>query len=264
MPAFYAHYRFGRDVLCAAPPQLRALCEKNRSLFDTGLHGPDLFFFYRPAIPNRVNKIGYNAHHFSGRAFLHRGRRVVCAARDREASMAYLCGLMCHFALDSTCHPCVHESMEKFGVSHAAVETALDRTLLLLDGFDPARFDPVAHLDTSRRAAAIIAPFYPPALTATVEKSLQSMIFYGRFLFNQNRALRAVTDKALYITFHHNAIFDMMMTPCDNPRCADSSKSLLELYDEALKAAQVLLEETLLYVDTGRGGSALFDKTFEG
>ena len=32
MPAFYAHYRFGKDVLTALPEPLRKICTANRSL----------------------------------------------------------------------------------------------------------------------------------------------------------------------------------------------------------------------------------------
>ena len=64
MPAFYAHYRFGCEALEiaaleSAPSAIQTLCRENRALFDIGLHGPDLFFFYRPILPNRVNRIGH-------------------------------------------------------------------------------------------------------------------------------------------------------------------------------------------------------------
>lgn len=33
-----------------------------RSLFDIGLHGPDLLFYYRPLFSNPVNRIGFSIH----------------------------------------------------------------------------------------------------------------------------------------------------------------------------------------------------------
>ena len=47
MPAFYAHYRFGCDVLKQLPEDIRSICTAHRGLFDIGLHGPDIYFFYR-------------------------------------------------------------------------------------------------------------------------------------------------------------------------------------------------------------------------
>ena len=51
MPAFYAHYRFGCDVLNQLPEDIRSICTAHRGLFDIGLHGPDIYFFYRPVLP---------------------------------------------------------------------------------------------------------------------------------------------------------------------------------------------------------------------
>ena len=198
MPAFYAHYRFGCAALDRAQPAVQSLCLENRALYDIGLHGPDLFFFYRPVLPNKVNRLGHEAHHRSGREFLARGKKVLAAAKDRRAARAYLYGLLCHFALDTLCHPYVAQAMAALNVTHAAVETSFDRALLTRDNIDPLTFDPCGHFETTRRNAAVIAPFYPPAVTDTVEKSLNSMVFYGRVLYSSSRAFRAVLDKGLY------------------------------------------------------------------
>lgn len=264
MPAFYAHYRFGRDVLKNAPPAVKAICEENLPLFDIAVNGPDLFFFYRPVLPNSVNRIGHEAHHRSGREFLVRGKKVLAAAKDKRAAHAYLYGLLCHFALDSVCHPYVAEAMASYDLSHAAVETAFDRMLLTTDGVDPLTFDPCGHFEVTRRNAAIIAPFYPPAVTDMVEKSLKSMVFYGRVLYNQNKALRAVIDKGLYVTLHHDAIAGMLMTPKRDERCVHSDGRLLELYGEALSLAQLLLQQADEYIENGTPAGEAFDRTFEG
>ena len=47
MPSTYAHRRFGVNVLEHLPDELRAQLEQNRELYDIGLHGPDLLFYYR-------------------------------------------------------------------------------------------------------------------------------------------------------------------------------------------------------------------------
>lgn len=146
MPAFYAHYRFGCDVLKQLPEDIRSICTAHRGLFDIGLHGPDIYFFYRPVLPNKVNRIGYAAHKRSGRYFLQRAQKVIASAHDKDAARAYFYGLLCHFTLDSICHPYIHTAMKEFNVTHAATETAFDRALLLKDGKDPQHFDPCGHL----------------------------------------------------------------------------------------------------------------------
>lgn len=48
MPANYAHYRFGRDVLKRLPELAFLHSGHCRQAFLTGLHGPDLLFFHNP------------------------------------------------------------------------------------------------------------------------------------------------------------------------------------------------------------------------
>ena len=47
MPATYTHAVFGQKVLMALDPALRERIEKHRDLYDIGLHGPDILFFYQ-------------------------------------------------------------------------------------------------------------------------------------------------------------------------------------------------------------------------
>ena len=52
MPTTYAHYKFGKEVLSALPRPLQNSIEAHRELFDIGLHGPDILFYYN-ALKNR-------------------------------------------------------------------------------------------------------------------------------------------------------------------------------------------------------------------
>ena len=107
MPSTYAHRRFGADVLQQLPTALQDQIGKNRALFDVGLHGPDLLFYYHAAKSNPVSALGNAMHEQPGRVFFERARGVVRQAKDRDAALAYALGFVCHFALDSTCHPYV-------------------------------------------------------------------------------------------------------------------------------------------------------------
>ena len=107
MPSTYAHRRFGTNVLEHLPDELRAQLEQNRELYDIGLHGPDLLFYYHAAKSNPVGALGNAMHEEPGRVFFDRARRVVHCETDRDAALAYALGFVCHFALDSTCHPYV-------------------------------------------------------------------------------------------------------------------------------------------------------------
>ena len=58
MPTTYAHYKFGKEVISALPRPLRSTVENHRELFDIGLHGPDILFYYHPMKRNTA-KYGY-------------------------------------------------------------------------------------------------------------------------------------------------------------------------------------------------------------
>lgn len=63
MPAAYAHYTFGKKVLANIEnPDIRRIITEHRALFDIGLHGPDILFFYRPLKSNPVSKAGHLMH----------------------------------------------------------------------------------------------------------------------------------------------------------------------------------------------------------
>ena len=123
MPSTYAHRRFGADVLALLPDGLRATPEQHRELYDIGLHGPDLMFYYKALQTNPVNRLGNAMHEEKGEVFFTRARTVVENATDKSAALAYALGFVCHFALDSTCHPYVEAYVRESGVGHCEIET---------------------------------------------------------------------------------------------------------------------------------------------
>ncbi len=62
MPSTYAHYCFGKAVLSKLSENLQRIVFSSRALYDIGLHGPDLLFYYHPLTANRINAIGYGMH----------------------------------------------------------------------------------------------------------------------------------------------------------------------------------------------------------
>ena len=122
MPSTYAHRRFGADVLALLPDGLRATLEQHRELYDIGLHGPDLMFYYKALQSNPVNRLGNAMHEQKGEVFFTRARTVVENATDKSAALAYVLGFVCHFALDSTCHPYVEAYVRESGVGHCEID----------------------------------------------------------------------------------------------------------------------------------------------
>ena len=53
------------------PDGLRATLEQHRELYDIGLHGPDLMFYYKALQSNPVNRLGNTMHEQKGEVFFH-------------------------------------------------------------------------------------------------------------------------------------------------------------------------------------------------
>ena len=56
MPSTYAHYRIGQEVYGKLEGEPKKIIEKYKELYDIGLHGPDILFYYKPLYEHPVNK----------------------------------------------------------------------------------------------------------------------------------------------------------------------------------------------------------------
>ena len=81
MPANYAHYRFGRDVLKRLPELAFLHSGHCRQAFLTGLHGPDLLFFHNPLKRDAICQLGYAMHRQPARVFFEQ----MCIRDSRSA-----------------------------------------------------------------------------------------------------------------------------------------------------------------------------------
>ena len=160
MPSTYAHRRFGANVLEHLPTEIQNQITPYRELYDMGLHGPDLLFYYHAASSNKVGQLGNAMHEEPGEVFFAPAREVIRKTEDRGAALAYVLGYICHFALDSTCHPYVEQYVRSSGVSHCEIETEFDNMLMRRDGYDPLHFFTASHIHPSMERAKVVAPFY--------------------------------------------------------------------------------------------------------
>ena len=118
MPAIYAHDRFGAKVSELVNGQLKDTIHAHYTQFQIGLQGPDIFFFYRPWSKNKVNQYGTHLHGISAYPFFKHALLVVRKKGRGSKEYAYLMGFICHFILDSECHPYVEKMIGETGVQH--------------------------------------------------------------------------------------------------------------------------------------------------
>jgi len=110
MPDIMSHIFMGYDVLNALPEKnnFKISAAKHEGLFNDGLQGPDPFL-YREIFPwNRssISDIGNRMHKEKTGAFLLgllNDLRISENCNDMKS--ACICGLICHYSLDTICHP---------------------------------------------------------------------------------------------------------------------------------------------------------------
>lgn len=241
MPASYTHYRFGRDVLALLPENRRETAMAHRELFDIGLHGPDIFFYYHPLWDNPVSRVGYAMHEETGAAVFRRFAAIWERQNRDPAATAYVLGFLCHFALDSGCHGYVEE-MASIGVSHTLLEMELDRSYLVADGLDPIHQDLTAHIHPSAANARVIARFFPQLTERQVERALKEMIQSHHLLMASSRPKRLLLERGIALAGKTDSVGGMVMSEAPSRACKSMVDRLHTLYDQALPVAAAMLE----------------------
>ena len=75
-----------------------------------------------------------------------------CRETGARPLTAYLTGFACHYILDSCCHPFVYRYQKESELSHAEIETELDRYFMERDGEDPFTYHPASAISPSEEA----------------------------------------------------------------------------------------------------------------
>ena len=247
MPSTYAHTRFGARVLQRLPQDVQRVMQAHRALYDIGLQGPDVLFHHKALSKNPVNELGRAMHKWSGKRFF---GMMMDKAQD-DAAKAYLCGVMCHFALDSVCHGTINAMAARAQVHHFDVETELERTLMLQDGFDPMRLHPTRHFAPNADLARVMAAFYGITQREATD-SAKGMKRNIDLLVPRNALWRGVVG-GLLKAVHADAFYRLMI-----PKTAPEK---LPVEMPELVALNVQAEETALRLITAfYDGSLLQDE----
>ncbi|MCD8037465.1 MAG: zinc dependent phospholipase C family protein [Clostridiales bacterium] len=260
MPAFYAHHSFGERVFAHLEGELKNTIDNNRPLFDIGLQGPDLFFFYKPYSTNAVNKYGNALHGQSVKPFMEKASEIIQEKGRNSAEYAYLLGFVCHFILDSECHPYIDKMIGKTGVSHIEIEEEFEKHMLRLDGRDPLGY-PVWRLVPDKSAAKSIVPFFEVTVT-DVEKSLAWLRLVKRLFTAPSPIKQAVLNSAMKAVGQYDKYMGLMNQIKDNPACAEVNAALEKRLYSAVDVAAAMIESLDESIRTGGEVNERLDRTF--
>lgn len=265
MPAFYAHERFGRLVLQQLGGVPAEAAKHYASYFRIGLQGPDFLFYYKPwRLGNRVAAYGIRLHEQSARPFFVHAQQVAGAAGRGSAAYAYLLGFVCHYVLDSRCHPYVNAAMQVTGAGHLEIEEEFDKALLRKDGEDPLRWPIADYIPADAETAAKVSLFYPDVTEAEVRQALVDFKKVKRFLTAPGALHQALINTAMRLSGKFHEYKGLMMQRRDNVRCAKSNEELYRLMMDAIPAAVEDVDALDLCIQLGRAPGLAFSKTFEG
>lgn len=262
MPTTYTHDRFGREVYFRLPRDLKDLIKKQKKLFLIGLHGPDIFFYYHPLKKNRISELGSELHNQKASVFFSEGIRLY-REHPSQALEAYLLGFACHFLLDSACHPYIGHYTEQTGVSHAKIETHLDRYFMLLDQKDPLTYHPAATICPHTDGNKIIHLCFPMISLEEAEECLKGMKFYTRATVFRCPFARGILRAGMFLLGCYDSLEGRIMPAKPDPKCSTGTQNLVRLYERALEEAP----DELIHLDLALHGketlSPRFDRNFE-
>ena len=242
MPSTYAHYRFGQEVLKELPNDIKKIIIENKELYDIGLHGPDLLFYYLPLKTNEINSIGYNMHEKTGKEVLDTFKKMMTSKKQINHYLAYYYRFICHFALDATCHGYLEKRIHESEVSHGEIEVEFDRFLMIEDGLNPISHHLTNHLVACEENAKIIADFYK-ITTKQTKKAIKGMKMYNDLLVAPSKLKRKIIYALLRISGNYKEMHGLIVNYEENSKCIESTKKLNELYHIGKERALQLLTE---------------------
>ncbi len=260
MPSHYAHYRFGAQLLPTLPADVRRPIQRFRRLYDVGLHGPDLFFYYSPFHKTAIGSLGSKYHNLTGQEYFTR----ICKRlrlEPSEAASAYLYGLLAHFCLDSVCHPFVYQHTDEATRYHTELEAEFERYLLEKDHKGYA-YDFTPHMKLTPEECAIVADFYPPATPTQISQSVTNIARYSKILSVPEGAKRTAVKTVLSMA--SKSIQHIMIPSKPNPNCTELDEGLMKLYNQAIELYPKLLSQLHAHMTYNGVFGPEFDLTFEG
>ena len=239
----------------------RTAIESYPDLYNIGLQGPDILFYYDPLRKNAYKAAGDAMHNAPAAPFFEAGAAHVNGRPEGQALLSYLLGFLCHFALDSECHSYIEYEIGRSGHRHVAIETALDGALMEKDGVDWRTANPAGYIVVSEVTARTIARVVP-AGREQVRQCLTNMKLVNRLLMPGSPLRSALVEGALRLAGKWDVLSGLLVTALDRPAYAASSDELGYLFDGAVPVALDLIDNYCAHIFRGAPLSPRFGRTY--
>lgn len=262
MPTTYAHYIFGQEVLKLLDNDIKESINKNIDLYNIGLHGPDILFYYNPLKSNEISKLGHTLHSQTADRFFENARKVISRSDDYDAACAYISGFICHFILDTQCHPYIRQK-ESNVLTHGDIETEFDRMFMLKNKLNPLSFKPTTHIVPNEENAEIISWFFDGITKDAILKALQSMKFYLNLLVAPGHFKRFVILTSLKLTGNYKGMSGLIMKYEPLRKSNETNMNLYDLFLEGINSAADIIKEFIKNIKSNDKLNERFNRNFE-
>lgn len=257
MPANYALHRFGADALRRLPSQMQNPIQRFRRLYNGGLHGQDLFFYFKPMQETPVSALRGTYDAMTGREFFETAAAHL-KQNPSEGGTACLYGLLAQFCLKSELASLFAAEIKKGTVTRTELEVEFDRYLLGLDGKTPAHTQDISgQFKMTRGECVTLSGFFPPATPVDVLSALKSMTAWTRRLAAKKRRFAKMLLKLTKGEFS-----SQMMPDHANHKCLHLDNAMLECYHAALEKYPEMAQRLGLYCKNGTPLGEEFDLPF--
>ena len=281
MPALYAHLRFGEEVAKTLPTPYTEMIARFPEAFALGTQGPDILFYHKPMKANETRKRGTFLHTFSGnKFFLAQGKKLLESLPSNGAEQggveeiftangafaAYICGFLCHFTLDTICHPYIDEQSCE-AVTHGKIESEFDKAVLRKDGMPIRGYNtatPILDRNGTKEAVAKALDVEESA----VSLAIKTMRKINKMFSKKCEAFHGIAHTFLKMAKMERKFGDMFLHKKDDPLCVETNAVLLEKFRMAIPQATALVQEYFqnlhVWVEKNQSENELFRYDFSG
>lgn len=263
MPAIYAHDTFGKLVSKQLPKEIQDIIKTYPSAFRIGLQGPDPLFYHRPYASNDVKKEGSRMHRESCASFLQKTMHHVKKEGVNSKEFAYLLGFLCHFTLDSECHPYIDAYIEPRNLGHLFLESEFEKYMMRKDGIDPIHTDISNVIPTDVQTAKAMSVFYETLDETSAQKVLKEMRREKRLLYTPHLWKKKLFVKVFKMIGHFDDMGGLLLQSEDDKRCDESNAYLYKKLHESVPLAVSLLKNIYDVIQDKAELSPRFYRNFE-
>ena len=261
MPTTYAHWRFGDKCIRMLPDDLQNIILNNRAIFDYGVHGPDIFFYYNCLKHNEVNRYGSAMHDIPYKDTLAQIKENFKKTENKDMALSYLLGFTCHFTLDSYCHGFIEKVDETMPYSHGKIESQFDRYLLIKDGFNPVTKSVTDMFHPDKKMAKVISGLFNKFDEDIIYKTLKDQKLYLNLLKDNSDIKRFFLTTAMDIV-KVPSFKDLLITKENVEELKPVNIRLNKYFDMALKHYPVLADSLIGYLSDKNELNTYFKHNF--